>query len=105
MKSWAQPSPIGRLHVEVGPDGIRTLDVQFRDRSRKSEGTRDAKVAGALDRYFEGDLEVLEDLPVDLSESPPFRRTVLETLRRLGPGELISYGKLAAEAGRMGANR
>ena len=105
LKTWSQASPIGKLDIDVGPQGIRSIDIRFRDRSRTSDGTRDRVVAGALDRYFDGDLDVLEALPVDLSDAPPFRRTVLEVLRRLGPGDLTSYGKLAAEAGRMGANR
>lgn len=36
---------------------------------------------------------------------PDFRRRILDALRSVGPGQLVSYGDLAAEAGYPGAAR
>jgi len=64
-------------------------------------------VGAAFDSYFSGDAQALDDVPVDLSGvSTEFQRTVLTTLRELvGPGTTITYGELAAAAGRPGAAR
>lgn len=46
------------------------------------------------------------DLPVDAPGLTAFQRRVLETLRELvGPGQTVSYGELAALAGKPGAAR
>ena len=66
-----------------------------------------ADVAAALDAWCAGaehDLDLRIDL--DAAGLSPFHRTVLETLRReVGWGEVVTYGELAALAGRPGAAR
>ena len=64
-------------------------------------------VAAALDAWCAGTDHDL-DLAIDLGAAglSPFHRTVLETLRReVGWGEVVTYGELAALAGRPGAAR
>ena len=112
-------SPIGRLLVVQGPNGI--VRVGFEEEpedavlaeiaaalgprvvasDRELAGTRDA-----LSAYLEGDAPVL-DLPVDLGlVHAPFRRAVLETLHdTVGRGEVVTYGALASRSGRPKAFR
>jgi methylated-DNA-[protein]-cysteine S-methyltransferase len=112
-------SPIGRLLVVQGDRGI--VRVAFEDEpedaalaqvaallgprivasDRELAGTRDT-----LDAYFAGEGDP-HALPIDLSlVAAPFRRTVLETLHReIGAGQVVSYGSLAARAGRPRAAR
>jgi methylated-DNA-[protein]-cysteine S-methyltransferase len=110
-------TPIGRLLVVSGPDGI--VRVAFES---EREDVALAEVAAALgpnvigsDRelaaardalgaYFEGGTPL--ELPVDLRlTGPPFRRAVLEHLRGVPFGETVSYGELAARAGKPRAAR
>jgi methylated-DNA-[protein]-cysteine S-methyltransferase len=112
-------SPIGRLLVVQGPEGIvrvgfederedaalaavaRALGPRVVASDRELAGTRDA-----LSAYLEGDEDRLE-LPVDLRlVGAPFRRAVLETLHDEVPhGETVTYGALAARSGRPRAFR
>ena len=111
-------SPLGRLLVVQGPDGL--VRIAFPE---ESEDHVLAEVAGALgpnvigsDRelagerdalseYLEGDATTLS-LPVDLRLAhAPFRRAVLEQLREVPRGSTVSYGELAARAGRPKASR
>jgi len=58
-----------------------------------------------LSEYLEGDATTLS-LPVDLRLAhAPFRRAVLEQLREVPRGSTVSYGELAARAGRPKASR
>jgi methylated-DNA-[protein]-cysteine S-methyltransferase len=57
-----------------------------------------------LDEYFEGTRTAFE-LPVDLRQSAPFSRTVLEELARVPYGEVTTYGALARAAHRPKAAR
>jgi len=114
-------TPIGRLLVVAGREGIVRIGFE-----EKSEGEALAEVAhalgprvvasdaelaparDALSAYFEaGEAEPLGALPVDLRlVRSPFRRAVLDTLRReVGPGATTFYGVLAARAGHPGAAR
>ena len=112
-------SPIGRLLVVQGQRGV--VRVGFEDEpedaalaqvaaslgprivasDRELAGTRDV-----LDAYFAGEGHP-HDLPVDFAlVAAPFRRAVLETLHRdVGPGQIVTYGALAARAGRPRAAR
>lgn len=61
-------------------------------------------VARKLRRYFDGE-PVEFDEPVDLSACGAFARSVLEELRSVGRGQVVSYEQLARLAGRPGAAR
>jgi methylated-DNA-[protein]-cysteine S-methyltransferase len=112
-------TPIGRLLVVQGERGVvrvgfpgepvDALLAQVAERlgprivasDRELAATRDA-----LSAYFEGAGEPL-DLPVDLSlVRSHFRRSALALLRdEVGPGQVVTYGALAAKVGRPKAAR
>jgi methylated-DNA-[protein]-cysteine S-methyltransferase len=112
-------TPIGTLLVVQGERGVlrvgfpsqaddallaevaRRVGPRIVASDRELAATRDA-----LSAYFEGDDESL-DVPVDLTLVPsPFRRTALETLRsEVGPGDVVTYGTLAARVGHPKAAR
>jgi methylated-DNA-[protein]-cysteine S-methyltransferase len=108
MHYWRQESPHGRVTVVMSVRGIRAIGLPGDDLSEIVAGAtpeRDEKIARALDDFFEGRSPTLT-VPLDLEGVDGFRRTVLETLARdVGWGETVSYGELAAMAGRPGAAR
>ena len=112
-------TPIGRLLVVQGPNGIVRVGFEEEPEDALLAGVAaelgprvvasDRELAGtreALSAYLEGDDEVL-NLPVDLGfVHAPFRREVLETLHDTVPrGEVVTYGALAARSGRPKAFR
>jgi methylated-DNA-[protein]-cysteine S-methyltransferase len=113
------PTPIGRLLVVQGPEGLVRIAFEEEPEGRvlaevaAGLGPRivgsERELAGARDAlaaYLEGEGTRL-DLPVDLRlMRAPFRRQVLETLHReVGRGETVTYGALAARAGHPRAAR
>ncbi|HZR15557.1 MAG TPA: methylated-DNA--[protein]-cysteine S-methyltransferase [Acidimicrobiia bacterium] len=108
MRWWRQPTPIGELLVVVGDGAIARIALPSADGHEPDvPPERDARVAAAVDAWFDGDAGPLHDAPLDLSAvGSPFRRHVLETLRRDVPwGETVTYGELAEMAGTPGAAR
>ena len=112
-------SPIGKLLVVNGPDGIVRLafEEEAEDRAlaevAAALGPRivasDRELAAerdALSEYLEGGSAVL-DLPHDLRlMAAPFRHKVLEELHHsVRRGETVTYGELAARAGNPKASR
>jgi methylated-DNA-[protein]-cysteine S-methyltransferase len=67
--------------------------------ARNPHGLRDA-----IDRYFAGDIEAIDDIPVQTAGTP-FQRSVWKQLRRIPSGAIVSYGKLAAQIARPKAVR
>jgi methylated-DNA-[protein]-cysteine S-methyltransferase len=55
--------------------------------------------------FLRGEDVSFNDVPIDLEWATPFQRALAETLRAVPRGELVSYGELAALAGRPGAPR
>lgn len=55
--------------------------------------------------YFAGARDDFVDVPLLAEDATPFQRDVLETLRRVPYGEVVTYGELAALAGYPGAQR
>jgi methylated-DNA-[protein]-cysteine S-methyltransferase len=112
------PTPIGRLLVVSGPDGLVRIAFEGEPEDRVLAEVAaalgpnvigsDRELAAprdALSEYFEGDVRAF-DLPVDLRlMAAPFRRTVLEELREVPFGQTVSYGELAARAGNPKAAR
>ena len=62
-------------------------------------------LAPRVQRYFAGDPASFDDLPLDLSSVPPFRRAVLEAVRRIPRGQVRSYSAIAAALGNPRAAR
>ncbi len=62
------------------------------------------KAAGQLEQYFQGTLRVF-DLPLDFRWLSLFSRNILQALARVPFGQNLTYGQLAAQAGRPGAAR
>ena len=55
--------------------------------------------------HLAGDLQRMDDIPVDLRGLGGFTARVLEAVRRLGPGRTATYAGVAAMAGSPGAAR
>lgn len=55
--------------------------------------------------FLAGDDERFEDVEIDLEWATPLQRALVEALRAVPRGEIVSYGELAAIAGRPGAPR
>jgi len=104
---WEQDTPIGTITVVVGDAGLCRLGlpgahVDVDD----AHPERDDEVATELDEYFTGYRSSFT-MPVDLSEvGGEFAREVLGTLHdEVSFGETVTYGELAAMAGRPKAAR
>jgi methylated-DNA-[protein]-cysteine S-methyltransferase len=58
-----------------------------------------------LSAFFAGEPVGFDDVELDLEWCTPFQLAVAEALRRVPRGEVVTYGELAALAGRPGAQR
>lgn len=58
-----------------------------------------------IQALLEGEHDDLADLPLDLSELPPFHQRVYEVTRAIPPGEVLTYGEVARRIGEPGAAR
>jgi methylated-DNA-[protein]-cysteine S-methyltransferase len=108
LRWWRQPSPYGDLTVVVSDAGVREITLpgdRLEDGLDGARHERDDAVAAELDAWFTGKRQSF-DLVLDLDGVDGFRRDVLDTLVRDVPwGETVSYGELAAMAGRPRAAR
>ena len=108
-------SPIGPLTVaeraarvcllHFGPDGPG-IDAMF---DRWYPGEPRARhdlpaVGGILQRYFSGEVAVLDEVTVELNGTP-FQKNVWQALRRIPSGVTISYAELARRIGEPTAVR
>jgi methylated-DNA-[protein]-cysteine S-methyltransferase len=58
-----------------------------------------------IERYFAGEPAALGDVPVDLDYGSAFLTRCATALRAVPPGEVVTYGELAALAGAPNAAR
>jgi methylated-DNA-[protein]-cysteine S-methyltransferase len=103
------PSPLGRmLVVSDSMQRLRALDWEdHEERMRRGlariyghqpELTRSAAPAAtrrALQRYFAGKLQAIDEIPVQTGGTP-FQSTVWRALRRIPAGTTLSYGRMAS---------
>jgi methylated-DNA-[protein]-cysteine S-methyltransferase len=55
--------------------------------------------------FLDGGADDFADVALELGWATPFQRSLADTLREVPRGEVVSYGELAALAGRPGAAR
>jgi methylated-DNA-[protein]-cysteine S-methyltransferase len=105
IRAWTQPSPFGEVTVVETERGLREITLPGDDQPDVALGKPDPKVKRELDALFAGKRQSV-DVQLDLEGIEGFRRKVLETLAHDVPwGETVSYGELAAMAGRPRAAR
>ena len=108
-RAWRQPSPFGPVIVITTGRGLREIDLPGDDQPRPDVpplGRPHPAVARQLDDWFAGRRHTFTAVTLDLTGVDGFRRTVLETLAASVPwGETVTYGELAAMAGRPRAAR
>lgn len=63
------------------------------------------ELAERMQAYFGGARDSFADVAIDVDDATPFQRAVVETLRRVPWGEVVTYGELAALAGYPNAQR
>jgi methylated-DNA-[protein]-cysteine S-methyltransferase len=109
-------TPVGVLGLAAGDAGLIRLDFvrdehQFLRRMLELFGDRPVIRSDALDaarrqldRYFAGKRLTFE-LDVDLSTVGGFSRRVLDQLRRIPPGRVLTYTEIARRAGNARASR
>ena len=92
---------IGELYL----DGERLLyhDLPSARASRAEECEH--PLADRFRRYFAGGRVAFDDVEVDLSWGTDFQLALAEALRDVPYGETVTYGELAALAGRPNAQR
>jgi O-6-methylguanine DNA methyltransferase len=110
--------PWGPIRVASTSRGVLALAILsplqpfVADAERRSGLIREAgttrlldRAVGAIERFFAGDPEAFDGLPLDLADRREWDRAVLDGVRRLRRGEVTSYGRLAWTIGRPGAAR
>lgn len=113
-------TPIGRCAIAWGPCGLTALqlpeasDDETRARiERRDPAAREAPPPPVVRRAIEAigallrgeSASDLTELELDLSGVPEFERRVYELARGIRPGEVLTYGELAARLGMSGAAR
>jgi O-6-methylguanine DNA methyltransferase len=99
----APPFGIGELWL----DGARVLWSELPDATRPMFGPPSSGggfvLAGRLTAFFAGEADDFADVELDLDDG--FYGDCARVLRTLPRGEVVTYGELAALAGRPGAAR
>jgi methylated-DNA-[protein]-cysteine S-methyltransferase len=89
---------------EVWLEGDRLLQHELPRAAIPRPGQRH-ELAERFRRYFAGEPDDFRDVSLDLEGATEFELALTEALRRVPRGETVSYGELAALAGRPRAQR
>jgi methylated-DNA-[protein]-cysteine S-methyltransferase len=113
-----RPTPIGVLLLATDDGGrVRAIDLagdearmtqhlrsQYGKSSSIEWGAAPAAVTRALDGYFAGNLNTLDEV-VCQADGTPFQQEVWSALRKIPAGQTLSYGALADRLGKPKAVR
>jgi methylated-DNA-[protein]-cysteine S-methyltransferase len=112
-------TPIGKLLIVADENGslravdwtdhearmLRLLRLHYGDNGFKLEPQRHpGALTHTIATYFVGDLQAIENLPVQTAGTP-FQRAVWRALRQIDCGTTVSYAGLARRIGRPNAVR
>ena len=98
-------SPVGPLSIALRDGALCGLRMGAGDlgSARKLDGAH-AAIVDALERYFDGDVTSIDEIPVRATGSA-FQQRVWDALRTIPAGETVSYAQLAATVGAPKASR
>ena len=90
---------------ELVVDGNRLLLHELPSPGRGDSSRGSHELAGRFRRYFAGEPLSFDDVELALDGATDFTRALTAALRAVPRGEVVTYGELAALAGRRGAHR
>jgi methylated-DNA-[protein]-cysteine S-methyltransferase len=90
---------------ELWLDGERVVWHECPTAGRPVGANRPHPLVDRLVAYFAGVAETFADVELDLDELTPFQRSLASALKAVPRGDVVSYGELAARAGRPAAQR
>lgn len=82
---------------------VAALDSRLADAA--VERPWNPRLVARLQAFAAGQPDDFRDVELDLAGMTPFQQRVIQACRRIAPGTTLSYGQLAARAGRPGAAR
>jgi len=108
------PSPLGPLYIATSAKGLCSVDFGVSEadfigrlnplaRTERNPAAL-ASIAEQLQAYFAG-TRLRFDAPLDLDQLTPFQTSVLQTARRIPPGSVWTYGRVARTLGKPQASR
>jgi O-6-methylguanine DNA methyltransferase len=104
MSLYARFSEDLGLYVNIALSGGEVSSVSMtRDEPREPHGADHPYLARII-KHLSSGKDNLRDIPVRLSV-PPFDRAVLNALRDIPPGDIVTYGEVASRIGRPRAAR
>lgn len=117
MNTTTSPTPAGPLTVLAGPDGavraagfstdaealLALVHPTLREPIRPMADL--GPITAAVTSYLNGDLTAIDEVPVEQHTDAPFLADGWRLLRRIKPGEPVTYTALATLAGRPRAVR
>ena len=104
------PSPVGNLLILSDGEHIIHIDFEKEQYASNPAWQEKAdlavfdKVRLAFDRYFQGEKETFEGIPLK-TEGTAFQQAIWQVLRKIDYGEMSSYGELAKMIGNPKAVR
>ena len=103
VKDWMFAEPLG-LYVIAEVDGktVRSVEMTKRKPAFKAQGTPFIR---ALEKYFATGKDAFSPYSPDYTGMTPFRKKVMQELRKVPAGVTVTYGELAAACGSPGAAR
>ncbi len=97
---------LGRCTLEYGAAGIAAVELPSRRPATRGRHLPAARqIARRIAQALDGTPVDFGQVKLDLSGVPPFHALLYATLRGIPWGVTLSYGELAARAGRPGAAR
>lgn len=117
LESSSVPTPVGPLMIVSGSDGavraagftddldelLPLIHPSLRGPVRQRADL--GPITTAVRRYLDGDLGAIDDVPVEQHTGGAFMAHAWEVLRRVKPGQPVTYTGLAQLAGRPRAVR
>jgi methylated-DNA-[protein]-cysteine S-methyltransferase len=97
MHTTVIDTPTGLMELHIDGDtlvGLHFVDESVADRDDPSG------IADRVRRYYEGQLDALDGIPVRFDTGTAFQQEVWHALRTIPVGETISYAELAQKGGR-----
>lgn len=85
-----------------GPADVGWIDIE---QQRKGVSREVRRLAERIQGYADGGRDQFLDIPVALGDVTEFQGRVLQQCRRIGFGQTLTYGQLAAKAGHPQAAR